>query len=109
MNELRRRNVCRAVVAYWVVAWTCIEVSSVVEQALMLPEWLDQMVIIFCVAGLPIVVSVSWIFEWEPSGLVAHDRELRHSRTGDHQHEFASRIADEVYRRLVDDLDVKIL
>ena len=104
VNELRRRNVFRAVVAYWVVAWTCIEVSSVIEQALLLPEWFDQMVVIFAAGGLPIVVVVSWVFEWGPSGLVTDSRDLNQASSADRQHEFAVRVANEVYRRLSDEL-----
>ena len=104
-DELRRRNVFRAVVAYWVVAWTCIEVSSVFEQALLLPEWLDQMFVLFGVAGLPIVVVLSWLFEWGPTGLIVDVSDKPQRQITDRQQELASRIASEVYRKLLNDLN----
>ena len=105
VNELRRRHVVRAVVVYWVAAWTCIEVSSVVEQALMLPEWIDQTVVILAAAGLPVVIATSWLFEWGPQGLVADDRDFAGFHENDMQHEMADRIANEVYRRLTEERD----
>lgn len=104
MSELRRRNVPRSVVAYWVVAWTCIEVSSVIEQALYLPEWVDQIVVILSVAGLLVVVILSWTFEWGPSGVVSDDGALRELAVTEHEREFARRVASEVYGRLSRDL-----
>ncbi len=104
INELRRRNVFRAVVAYWVVAWTCIEVSSVVEQALSLPEWVDLAFVIFSMAGLPIVIVVSWVFEWSPLGLVIDDRDAGSWQLGDKRQELANQIAREVHARLINDL-----
>lgn len=102
MSELRRRHVFRAVVAYWVVAWTGIEVSSLVEQALMLPDWLDRTVVILAIAGLPVVAVCAWVFEWETCGLVLDDATRRHSDVAEHEREreIARRIASEVYSRL---------
>ena len=102
VNELRRRHVVRAVVVYWVAAWTCIEVSSVIEQALMLPEWIDQTIVILAAAGLPVVVVTSWLFEWGPHGLVADDRNFDRLHESEMRRELADQIATEVYRRLVE-------
>ncbi len=103
INELRRRNVLRAVIAYWVVAWTGIEICALIEQALLLPDWLDQMSVIIGMAGLPVVIAISWKFEWGPAGLVAEDGGFPQRRVTDRQDELASRIASEVYRHLAED------
>ena len=100
MIELRRRNVPRALVAYWVVAWTCIEVGSVIEQALLLPEWTDLAIVILSITGLPIVVAVSWYFEWAPDGLAIDCRDAEETRMTYQERQFASQIAREVYDRL---------
>ena len=102
--ELRRRNVLRAVVAYWVVAWTCIEVSAVIEQALSLPQWTDLIFVVCSIAGLPVVILLSWVFEWSPAGLVFDDRDARSPESADQRRELASQIAREVHRQLVNDL-----
>jgi len=103
IHELRRRNVLRAVVSYWVVAWTCIEVSSVVEQALGLPSWLDQLVVILAAVGLPAVVLLSWIFEWGPNGMVIDPRDSHRGPIKEDQDELARRIASEVYLQMLKD------
>ena len=103
ISELRRRNVLRAVVAYWVAAWTCIEVSSVIESALSLPEWVDLMFVIASIAGLPIVIAVSWIFEWGPTGLVTDKGDETTCQVATIRQELASLIAREVYEQLSND------
>ena len=100
MEELRRRHVFRAVVAYWVVAWAGIEASSLVEQALMLPDWLDRTVVILAIAGLPVVAASAWVFEWDSGRIVVDDPTRRHSDIADREREIARRIANEVYSRL---------
>ena len=97
VTELRRRKVMRAVVVYWVVAWTCIEVSSVLEQALALPDWLDQSTVALALAGLPVVMLLAWLFDWSPDGLIWDRPEGAVSST---ERELAERIAGEVLKRL---------
>ena len=99
-TELRRRKVMRAVMMYWVVAWTCIEVSSVIEQALALPDWLDQSTVALALAGLPVVVLLAWLFDWSPDGLIWDRSEGAVSNT---EREIAERIAGEVLKRLRED------
>ena len=102
--ELRRRHVCRAVLAYWVVAWTCIEASAVLEQALLLPAWLDQAVVIVAAAGLPVVAIVAWVFEWGPDGLYVDELAQQRHLVDDRDQDIARRIADAVYSQLKDDM-----
>jgi len=58
--EIKRRNVVRVAVAYAVVAWVLIEISSTTFPMLKLPEW---------AAGFPIAVIFAWAFELTPEGL----------------------------------------
>lgn len=105
LSELRRRNVLRAVLAYWVVAWTSIEVGSVIEQALSLPEWVDLAIVILSIVALPVVIVVSWIFEWGPGGLAIDYRDPGTTQIPHNHHELASHIAREVYEQLLNDLN----
>jgi len=68
-KELRRRNVVRVGIAYLVVAWLLIEVASVLEPALLLPDWVDRVVTVFLLIGFPIVVIFAWAFEITPDGI----------------------------------------
>ena len=72
-----------------------------IEQALMLPEWIDQ-TIILAAAGC----RLSWRHPGCSSGahgLVADDQDFSHLRDSEIQRELATRIANEVYRRLAEE------
>ncbi len=101
--ELRRRKVCRATFAYWVVAWTCIEVSAVIEQALSLPAWLDHVVVLLSLAGLPVVIVCSWLFDLSPAGLVLDSRQEASPEPSSHE-ALVHSIANEVCLKLRNEL-----
>lgn len=69
-QELKRRNVFRAVVAYVVIGWVLLQVSTNLEEALNLPAWFDAVVTAILVIGLPVVAIFSWIYELTPDGLL---------------------------------------
>ena len=69
LGELRRRNVVRVGIAYLVVAWLVIEVSSTVFPALSLPDWGVPMVTVLLILGFPFALIFSWAFELTPEGL----------------------------------------
>jgi len=68
-RELQRRKVIRVAIAYVVVSWVAIEVSSVVFPALLLPEWSHRLVIALAVLGFPVALVMSWVFELSADGL----------------------------------------
>ena len=67
--ELKRRNVFRVGMAYAIVAWLLIEVTSVVLPALHLPDWALTLLVVFVVAGFPLALIVAWAFELTPEGI----------------------------------------
>jgi adenylate cyclase len=68
-SELKRRKVVRVAVAYAVVAWVLVEVSSVVFPALLLPEWAARLVVVLALVGFPVAVVMAWVFETSPAGI----------------------------------------
>lgn len=70
LKELQRRNVIRAVIAYVVLAWILLQVSTGLEEALDLPAWFDAVVTAMLAIGLPIVAVFSWVYELTPDGVV---------------------------------------
>jgi TolB-like protein len=68
-GELKRRNVVRVGVAYAIVAWLLIQLAGALEPALLLPDWVDRVVIVFLIIGFPIVLIFAWAFELTPEGL----------------------------------------
>ncbi len=69
IQELKRRNVIRAAVAYAVAAWILIEVTSTIFPILSLPTWSVTLVTVFLLIGFPLVLVFSWAYEITPEGI----------------------------------------
>lgn len=69
LAEIRKRKVHTATIAYLIVAWLLIEISSVVFPALLLPEWSHRLVVVLAIIGLPVVWILAWIFDLTPHGV----------------------------------------
>jgi adenylate cyclase len=72
--ELKRRNVYKVAVAYAVVGWLVIQISSTVLPTFHAPEWIVQTLVVLVALGFPIALVIAWAFEMTPEGL---------KRTGD--------------------------
>jgi TolB-like protein/Tfp pilus assembly protein PilF len=69
VQELKRRNVIKVAVAYAVVAWLLIEVTSTVFPILKLPDWSVTLVTAFVLIGFPLALIFAWAFEITPEGI----------------------------------------
>jgi TolB-like protein/Tfp pilus assembly protein PilF len=67
--ELKRRNVYKVAVAYAVVGWLVIQVSSTVLPTFHAPEWVVQTLVVLVALGFPIALVIAWAFELTPEGL----------------------------------------
>src|SRR5881398_3635315 len=67
--ELKRRNVYKVAVAYAVVAWLVIQVSSTVLPTFHAPEWVVQTLVMLVALGFPIALVLAWAFEITPEGI----------------------------------------
>ena len=63
----------RTGIAYIIAAWVLVEVSSIVIPAFQGPDWVLPALIIATVIGLPIVIVLSWIFDFTADGLLRTD------------------------------------
>jgi len=68
-TELKRRNVFRMGIAYVVVAWVLLQAIDFVLDVIAAPDWVLQVFLLAAVAGLPIVLIFSWVFEITPEGI----------------------------------------
>ena len=69
LSELRRRKVYQVVVGYAVVSWGLIQVTSSAVQALEWPAHLTLWVFAFAIAGFPVVLALSWVYDITPLGV----------------------------------------
>ena len=68
-GELKRRNVVRVAVAYAIVGWILVEVTSTVLPIFEAPDWIVQVFTFFIFLGFPIALILSWAYELTPEGI----------------------------------------
>jgi TolB-like protein len=68
-DELKRRNVFRAAVAYLIASWLVMQVADIVLEAILAPAWVMQVFLLIVSLGLPCVLIISWAYELTPEGL----------------------------------------
>ncbi|MDP9004102.1 MAG: hypothetical protein M3N12_04850 [Verrucomicrobiota bacterium] len=70
-EEVKRRKVYRAAVAYVVVAGGIIQLASAVFPAWEMPAWALRLVIILLLIGFPISLILAWALDVTPTGIRA--------------------------------------
>jgi len=73
VQELRKRSVIRALVAYGVVAWMLLQVADVTFDRLPIPENSMTVLIALVVTGFPVVAILAWAYELTARGIVRHN------------------------------------
>ena len=67
--ELKRRNVFKVGVAYAIVAWLLVQITSIVAPALHLPAWTLTLIILLVLLGFPVALFLAWAYELTPEGI----------------------------------------
>jgi TolB-like protein len=73
LAELKRRNVYKVAVAYGVVGWLVVQITTQVFPFLEIPNWVVRLVIALVVIGFPIALIIAWAFELTPQGIKRTD------------------------------------
>ncbi len=68
-DELKRRNVIKATMAYIVVAWVLIQVLTNILPVFQAPDWVLKTLMILLAIGLPVWMFFSWVYEVTPEGI----------------------------------------
>src|SRR6516165_2509672 len=68
-GELKRRNVYKVAVAYAVVAWLLMQVSSQIFPFFEIPNWAVRLVVLLLIIGFPVALILAWAFELTPEGI----------------------------------------
>lgn len=69
INELQRRNVFKAAIAYIVFAWLLLQVGSTVLPILGAPESSMKLMLLMLSVGFPLWLVFAWVYEITPEGL----------------------------------------
>jgi tetratricopeptide (TPR) repeat protein len=67
--ELKRRKVFSVVTTYAATAYIIIEVTNNLAVPLHLPDWVATLILIILLIGLPVVIILSWVFDFTPQGI----------------------------------------
>jgi TolB-like protein/tetratricopeptide (TPR) repeat protein len=70
VEELQRRHVFRVAGGYLVASWISIEVSNTVFGILGWPAEWSKLVLYAALAGLPVALVLSWMFDFTKAGIV---------------------------------------
>ena len=68
-RELKRRNVFKVGIAYAVTTWVLLQLTDVVSEILVLPEWAPKLILLLLVIGFVPALIFAWAFEMTPEGL----------------------------------------
>jgi len=69
INELKRRHVFKAGVAYLIVAWLIAQIASIVLPTFDAPDYIMKTLIFILIIGFPINLIFSWIYDVTPEGI----------------------------------------
>src|SRR6266850_1564286 len=68
-GELKRRNVYKIAVAYAVVGWLLVQVTTQVFPIFEIPNWALRLIVLAIIIGFPIALVIAWAFELTPEGV----------------------------------------
>ncbi len=68
-GELKRRNVVKVAVAYAIVGWVLVEITSTVLPTFEAPQWVLQTITFVVILGFPLALILSWAYEMTPEGI----------------------------------------
>jgi TolB-like protein len=68
-GELKRRNVYKVAVAYAVVGWLLVQVTTQVFPIFEIPNWALRLIVLAIIIGFPIALVLAWAFELTPQGI----------------------------------------
>ena len=68
-SELRRRNVFKVALIYLITSWVLIKLLHHLHPVLGLPHWIEKLVGLMLIVGLPLALYFAYIYEITPVGL----------------------------------------
>jgi len=69
IEELKRRNVIKAGIAYLIVAWLIAQIASIILPTFEAPPWVMKTLLFVLIIGFPINLVISWIYDVTPEGI----------------------------------------
>ncbi len=71
--ELKRRNVYKVGAMYAIGGWLLVQVVTQVLPIYETPTWVQRLLVTLIIAGFPVALIISWIYDLTPQGIVRTD------------------------------------
>ncbi len=68
-SELRRRNVFKVLLVYLIAGWLVVKLLHHLHPVFGLPHWIEKLVGLMLLVGLPLALYFAYIYEFTPVGL----------------------------------------
>jgi zinc protease len=68
-SELRRRNVFKVLLIYLIAGWLVVKLLHHLHPVIGLPHWIEKLVGLMLLIGLPLALYFAYIYEFTPVGL----------------------------------------
>ena len=68
--ELKRRNIFKVAIAYTAASWLLLQIVDLVLENITAPDWIMQVFVLGLAVGLPIAITIAWVFEVTPDGVM---------------------------------------
>ena len=68
-SELRRRNVFKVLLVYLIAGWLVVKLLHHLHPVIGLPHWIEKLVGLMLLIGLPLALYFAYIYEFTPVGL----------------------------------------
>ena len=68
-DELKRRNVVRVAIAYFIFGWLVIQIGEALLPGFGAPDWVFKTMVLFLATGFPFALLFAWAFELTPDGI----------------------------------------
>ncbi|MGH8182172.1 MAG: hypothetical protein ACREPH_00750, partial [Rhodanobacteraceae bacterium] len=69
LEELKRRHVWRAAIAYAVAGWLLIQIATQVFPFFNIPNWSVRLIVVVIAIGFPIALALAWAYEITAEGI----------------------------------------
>ena len=71
LKELKRRQIFKAVIVYFVVAWLFTQIGAATFPMMRLPEWTLDALVVLLVLAFPVALFMAWTAEGRARKLAA--------------------------------------
>lgn len=68
-HQLKQRHVLRVGAAYLAVAWLLLQILDVVQDILLLPDWVARYAFFALLIGFPVTLILAWVYQLTPQGV----------------------------------------